>query len=129
MRTRTPAVLVSLTMLAGLITTVATTQPADHLEAPLVALDGRTDINDLYVFQSPEDSSSTVLIMTVNPAAGALSPTTFDPDGDYIFKIDQDLADPEDATADATISVDFGAPDGYARSFPTRSRSIMSKLW
>lgn len=87
-------------------------QAADHLEAPLVAEDGRTDINDLYAFQSPDDPDNTVLIMTVNPAAGALSPTTFDPDGDYVFKIDQDLGDADDATADATISVNFGPVAG-----------------
>ena len=124
MRTRSTAILAALGLIAGLVTAAAISQAADHLEAPLAAMDGRTDINDLYVFQSPEDSGSTVLIMTVNPAAGLLSPTTFDPDGDYTFKIDQDLGDPDDATADATISVDFGAPDASGVQSVTVSGAV-----
>lgn len=42
---------------------------ADHLDAPTVRADGRIDINDLYVFQG-QNSSHTVLAMTVSPAAG-----------------------------------------------------------
>jgi hypothetical protein len=78
---------------------------ADHLEAPRVQADGRTDINDLYAFTRGEN---TVLIMTVNPAAGILSPTTFDPNGVYEFQIDND----GDYRRDQTISVRFGKPDG-----------------
>jgi len=40
---------------------------ADHLEAPFVQTDGRIDINDVYVFESPSNPDNTVLIMTVNP--------------------------------------------------------------
>ena len=58
--------------------TLATTaDAADHLDAPAIEIDGRTDINDLYAFQSPSDSAQTVFITTVNPLAGILSPTTF----------------------------------------------------
>ena len=74
---------------------------ADHLEAPLVALDGRTDINDVYAFVNGDN---TVLVMTVNPGAGILSPTTFDPDGVYRFQIDND----GDFRKDRTIKVRFG---------------------
>jgi len=77
---------------------------ADHLEAPIVQLDGRTDINDVYVFQSPESADKTVLVMTVNPVAGVLSPTTFAPDANYRFFIDND----GDAKKDETIRVKFG---------------------
>jgi hypothetical protein len=65
---------------------------ADHLEAPLVMTDGRMDINDVYAFQSPTNSDNTVLIMTVNPVAGILSPTTLRPaPGDrYIIHVDND---------------------------------------
>lgn len=65
---------------------------ADHLEAPLVQTDGRLDINDIYAFQSPSNPDNTVLIMTVNPVAGVLNPTTLRPTpGDrYIFHIDND---------------------------------------
>jgi hypothetical protein len=63
---------------------------ADHRDAPGVLEDGRTDINDVYVFQSPDNPHNTVLIMTVNPLAGVLSPTTFHPKADYILNVDTD---------------------------------------
>lgn len=62
---------------------------ADHLEAPLVRQDGRTDINDVYAFVN---GSNTVLVMTVNPAAGVISPTTLRgvPGHLYEFLVDND---------------------------------------
>jgi len=91
-------------MLAGLVLVGAPSQAADHLDAPLVQADGRTDINDVYVFQSPDNPDNVVLIMTVNPVAGVLSPTTFDPKAEYRFLIDTD----GDAREDKKISVKFG---------------------
>ncbi len=76
---------------------------AVHLDAPAVAVDGRTDINDLYAFQSPTDPDDTVIIMTVNPGAGVISGTTFDPKAAYELHVD----DNGDAVADHTITVDF----------------------
>ncbi len=73
---------------------------ADHLEAPLVKLDGRTDINDVYAFRN---GSNTVLVMTVNPVAGVVSPTTFDPQGEYRFQIDNN----GDYRKDKTIEFEF----------------------
>ena len=62
---------------------------SDHLDAPTVRADGRIDINDLYVFQSgPNQSGSqTVLAITVDPAAGILSPTSFRAGAVYQFNI------------------------------------------
>ncbi len=77
---------------------------ADHLDAPGVKADGRTDINDVYAFQSPSNADNTVLIMTVNPLAGVVSGTTFHPDAKYRFNID----DNGDAKADTEIEVKFG---------------------
>lgn len=76
---------------------------ADHLDAPGVAADGRTDINDLYAFQSPQDPDNTVLIMTVNPLSGIVSGDSFHPEAEYTFHIDQD----GDATADREVTVKF----------------------
>ncbi|MEO8251070.1 MAG: DUF4331 family protein [Chloroflexota bacterium] len=59
---------------------------SDHLDAPTVRADGRIDINDLYVFQG-HNASHTVLAMTVDPAAGILSPTSFRPGALYQFNI------------------------------------------
>lgn len=64
---------------------------ADHLDAPGMTSpgsDGRVDINDVYAFQSPSNAKNAVLIMTVNPAAGVISGTTFRPGADYQFLID-----------------------------------------
>ncbi len=82
-------------------------QGADHLDAPLASADGRVDINDLYVFSSPSDSDNAVLVMTVNPLAGVLSPTTFHPKAKYEFLIDED----GDAKPDQVYTVKFGRPD------------------
>ena len=84
------------------------TRAADHLDAPLVATDGRLDINDVYAFQSPSDAAHTVLIMTVNPLAGVLSPTRFHPSASYDFKVDTN----GDAREDMTYKVTFSEPDG-----------------
>lgn len=67
---------------------------ADHLDSPTVKTDGRTDIGDLYVFHpdtggGSQDLSSTVFAMTVNPAAGVISGTTFHPGARYEFVVDR----------------------------------------
>lgn len=100
----------ALGLTAGAVAIVNPVTAADHLEAPLVQLDGRTDINDIYAFQSPSDPDNTVLVLTVNPAAGVLSPTTFDPSGSYRLHIDTD----GDAKKDHTVRIKFGevGPDG-----------------
>jgi hypothetical protein len=76
---------------------------ADHLDAPLVQKDGRTDINDVYAFQSPTNPDNTVFIMTVNPLAGVLSPITFADGANYEFLVDKD----GDARRDTTIRFNF----------------------
>jgi hypothetical protein len=76
---------------------------SDHLDAPLVKKDGRTDINDVYVFQSPRNANKVVLAMTVNPGAGVISGTSFDPKARYSFDIDTN----GDAIADKSIRVKF----------------------
>lgn len=75
---------------------------ADHLDAPTVKTDGRIDINDMYVFDA-QDPTRTVLVMTVDPGAGVLSPTTFRQGASYEFMIDQT----GDAVEDARIVAKF----------------------
>jgi hypothetical protein len=87
------------------------TRGADHLDAPGVKTDGRLDINDVYAFQSFDNPDNTVLIMTVNPLAGVLSPTVFSPKGTYDFNIDND----GDAKPDGVLRVSFGAVDKNGR--------------
>jgi hypothetical protein len=95
---------VGATALAGSLAVAAwPSGAADHLEAPLVKTDGRTDITDVYAFKH---GANTVLIMDVNPLAGVVSGTTFDPKGTYQLGIDND----GDAEFDVTLDVTFGSP-------------------
>lgn len=73
-----------------------------HNDAP--DLDPRTDIADLYVFQSPDDPQKSILILNVNPKASA---GAFDPQASYELKIDTD----GDFEADAAFHILFTWPD------------------
>jgi hypothetical protein len=87
---------------------------ADHLDAPGMTSpggDGSLDINDVYAFQSPMNPANTVLVMTVNPAAGAISGTTFSSGTRYEFLIDRN----GDAQEDARIRITFGRPQRDGR--------------
>ncbi len=76
---------------------------ADHLESALVMRDGRTDINDVYVFPGTQPGTA-ALIMTVNPGAGAISGTSFRPRADYEFQVDSN----GNASTDVRFRVRFG---------------------
>ncbi|QDT67470.1 hypothetical protein MalM25_03690 [Planctomycetes bacterium MalM25] len=86
---------------------------ADHLDAPNVIGDGQSDINDLFAFQSPTNPDNTVLILTVNPAVGVFSPSTFGTDVTYAFQIDNN----GDAVADLSYEATFGAAAGGTQGF------------
>jgi hypothetical protein len=88
---------------------------ADHLDAPTVKTDHRIDINDVYVFHpgSPQNLGRTVLAMTVNPAAGVISGTTFRPDAKYEFLIDTD----NDAKPEITVRTQFSEPAGGQQDY------------
>ncbi|HEY8178877.1 MAG TPA: DUF4331 family protein, partial [Candidatus Limnocylindria bacterium] len=105
------AVAVPLVVLAAAALIIGSTAlrvgAADHLDAPTVKKDGRIDINDVYVFQG-RNASRTVLAMTVNPAAGLLSPTTFRPSARYEFKVDTGT----DTIEDISLRVKFGEVHG-----------------
>ncbi|MEO0530667.1 MAG: DUF4331 family protein [Planctomycetota bacterium] len=97
----------------ALVATVAPAIAADHLDAPAVMADGRTDINDLYAFQSPTNPDNTVLIMTINPGAGIISGTEFDPAAEYTFSIDNT----GDAVADVSYTTTFADVPGSSQAF------------
>lgn len=101
----------SLALVASLAVTAGGLGAADHLEAPFVQRDGRTDINDIYAFQSPSNPNNTVLIMTVNPLAGVVSGTTFDRDARYQLRVDVN----DDNLEDAVVGVRFGTPRANGR--------------
>jgi hypothetical protein len=95
--------LVAAAMIVGLSAT--TIGAADHLDAPLIQQDGRTDINDVYAFVNGDN---TVLAMTVNPLAGVLNGTTLRPNARYEFVIDND----GDNQEDIVYRVQAGQPNG-----------------
>ena len=88
---------------------------ADHLDAPAVKKDGRIDINDIYVFHpgSPQNLGKTVLAMTVNPAAGVISGTTFRQGAKYEFLIDTN----GDARPELKIRTQFSGPHNGEQNY------------
>jgi hypothetical protein len=105
--------LMAVAAIAALVTIPALS--ADHLDAPTAKKDGRIDINDVYVFHpgSPQNLSKTVLAMTVDPAAGVISGTTFREGANYELLIDKD----GDAKPDGMVRVQFDAPSGGQQSY------------
>ncbi|NNC42213.1 MAG: DUF4331 family protein [Acidimicrobiia bacterium] len=97
---------------------------ADHLDSPLVAQDGSTDINDVYVFESPGAADSTVLIMTVNPAAGVMSDTTFNRDARYEFLVDTD----GDAVQDTTYEITFKKTENGTQELKLKTKGDKPRL-
>ncbi len=83
------------------------TTGADHRDAPGLINDPAVDINDVYAFVDPNDTSKVVLAMTVNPFTAPGINQTFSPDALYQFKIDNT----GDATEDLVIQVTFDQPD------------------
>ena len=99
---------------------IADLQAADHLEAPAVRADGRTDLADLFLFQAPNAANS-VMILTVNPFAGTgNSSTTFDENASYQFQFDNN----GDNVADVTYSTTFSAPTAGVQSYQVQREGV-----
>jgi uncharacterized protein DUF4331 len=78
---------------------------ADHRDSPLSSLDPSADINDVYVFVNPLDSTKVIFAMTVNGFAvpAVRSSYSFGPDVLYQFKIDTTGDGKEDLVIQATF--------------------------
>src|SRR5688500_2396843 len=100
---RIMAVLGATAVAVALVVAGGGSEAADHLESPLVMRDGRTDINDVYVFNGARPDRG-ALVMTVNPVAGDTSPTPFRPGAKYLFHVDSN----GDARPDTRLKVVFG---------------------
>ena len=98
--------LTSALAVAMAVTTALPAMASDHLDAPSLSGNGQVDINDLYAFRSPENSDNTILILTVNPGAGALSPTNFAENTSYQFRIDN-TGGGGDGSPDITYEAQF----------------------
>ncbi len=106
-----PILAVIAALAVGLVAGPASLLAADHLDAPGLTPpggDSRLDINDVYAFQSPANPDHAVLIMTTNPAAGALTGQLgFHPDATYEFLADTD----GDAKPDNWARINFDPTD------------------
>lgn len=96
---------------------------ADHGDSPQVRVDPRTDLNDFYVFTSPETPTNTVFVITCAPAAGIITTPQFAPGVKYQFAVDTN----DDKKEDQVFSFVFGKPnkDGvqtYTLTGPKRLR-------
>jgi hypothetical protein len=91
---------------------------ADHRDSPLSSQDPSADINDVYVFVNPLDSTKVIFAMTVNGFAvpAVRSSYSFGPDVLYQFKIDTT----GDAKEDLVIQVTF---DGFESERDSRCTS------
>ena len=90
------------TLVLGGITVL---QSADHIDAPISSADAPADINDLFVFTSPENASNVVFAITVNPLIPPTEATTarFDPNILYQWKIDTNADGVEDMVLQARV--------------------------
>jgi len=79
---------------------------SDHIDAPALAHDHASDINDMYFFLDPNDNSRVVMIMTVNPfliSSEIIGQAIFDHNLRYRFEIENT----GDALPDRFIDVRF----------------------
>jgi hypothetical protein len=106
---------------------VPTTSAADHLDGPGVANNGAADITDIYAF-STANHKKTVLVLNVNPGAGALaqSGTTFGTGVQYVLKVDTN----GDTKPDVTYMARFGSPSHGVQSLKLyRNGKLVSNGW
>lgn len=105
MRTRSWRSL-SLVSAGVVLSLTSVSMAADHRDAPLVRLDGRTDINDVYAFQSPTNPGNSVIVVTTNPFVGVLSPKAYSPSAFY----DIEIYNNGDTIPDVVYRSTFSAP-------------------
>jgi uncharacterized protein DUF4331 len=126
-RTRAASASIASSLLILALGLVPAANAADHLDSPGVANNGAADITDLYAF-STANGNKTVLVLNVNPGAGALpqSGTTFGPGIQYNIKIDTN----GDYKPDVTYMARFGAPSHGVQSMKLyRNGSLVSNGW
>ena len=90
---------------------------ADHRDGPRItnsaATLGALDLNDLYVFVSPENPQNTVLILTTGGLdVGILSPPNFLPHAVYEIRVSNDDVKTDD---ELVFQIVFSKPDRFLR--------------
>lgn len=101
--------------LAVQFTPAKLTDASDHIDAPTLAHDNGSDINDMYIFLDPNDNTRVVVIMTINPfliSSEIIGQAIFDHNIRYRFEIENT----GDARPDRFIDVTFNR--GLGRELP-----------
>ncbi|MCE9636337.1 MAG: DUF4331 domain-containing protein [Planctomycetes bacterium] len=103
-------------------------EACDHGDSPLARINSQLDLNDLYVFTSPENPARTVMIATMSPLAGITGSTTFATKSTYRINVDLN----GDSVEEDVHSFTFGEPtiDGtqsVAVAYKGRGKSFKSK--
>ena len=95
----------------ALVALAVPARTADHRDGPRIKQNtptlGNIDINDVYLFRSPQSTQRTVMIMTLSAAAGVIGPAQFDPNAVYEFRIDNT----GDAVTDVVFQIAFSEPN------------------
>jgi hypothetical protein len=99
-----------------------TGRAADHRDGPIFAntpANGRADVNDIYAFRAPADANNTnfgntVLIGTISPFPGVLTPTSFDPRLTFEINVIGKTPTNPSLPPDVKFSVTFARPTGTA---------------
>ncbi len=106
-----PAVFLASALLAA----TGVSEGADHRDSPRlmtnISFEGNIDINDVYLFQSPTAKDSTVIIVTLSPAAGLVGPATFHQFCSYEIRIQNTAA----LADNFMLQLSFSAPDAFGR--------------
>lgn len=106
MRTKSKRLIgIALAALAIPAAIIPLARASDHADTPEIAQRPGTDLTDVYVFPSPENSKNVVLVMNVNPliTPGNAGSTSFDPGVLYQFKLDTNGDNVEDRVIQATF--------------------------
>ncbi len=117
----------SLFALLGVALAATAAFAADHRDSPAFNLqNAKQDINDIYVFQSPQNPNNVVFIITVNPFVGQFdSDGTLDPNTIYDFKIDTN----GDFVEDIVYTYFFSSPNGLGQQnfILQKGRSVLAR--
>ena len=65
---------------------------ADHRDSPVVDDDPAADINDVYMFRDPKDSTKLVLVLSTYPLENPRFAPSYQYDPDVIFQIGFDFS-------------------------------------
>jgi hypothetical protein len=112
-RPRVPLVaLAAVALAAGSVIAVRAVMASDHQDTPLVELSPRYDVNDVYAFPAPSNSSHTVLVLgTSSPITPAHTPSfTFGTKDQELYQIKIDNTG--DAREDLVFQITFTGKAG-----------------